>query len=288
MFKRLAVLLNVTLASSLAFSGCTVDAQLANSLLSSLQKSIASNTDSSTGQATLTAKDLATAADTAGVKVVCGGKDLSIASADDSEDSEDSSTLIQNADTIQPVLLSYGGQKVSRIQIDVNLQNDLQQLPKYQGQARESRYKQIQQKYPQMRNAVPVPVKGNGGREIVFSQVTTTVRQQTQAGRPGQQGFPGGPFPGGQQMGPGGQFPGHQQMGPGSQQGGPGYFDPHQQSGRTPAAAGQLTAHPIQGFTNAKGESCSLMAKDAATTDTSSSDTTDTSSSDTSSDSSAE
>lgn len=307
MFKRLAVLFNFSLAASLALSGCTVDAQLASSLLSSLQKSVASNTDSTTGKATLTAKDLATAADTAGVKVVCGGKDLSIASADDADDTADATTLVEQADTIQPVLLSYGGQNVSRIQININLENELKQLPKIQGQARDQRFKEIQQKYPEMRNARPVPVKGGqGGHEIVFAQYETrtvtrttttsarpaTAARPTTAARPVQAGYGYG----GQQGGRPGYI--HEQ---GGQAGHgffagpfPGGFPGAPQAGARPAGAATAVAvssRPIQGFSNAKGESCELQAKNAATADssdtTSSSDDTSSDSTDTS-DSSAE
>lgn len=298
MFKRLAVLFNFSLAASLALSGCTVDAQLASSLLKSLQNSVASNTDSTTGKATLTAKDLATAADTAGVKVVCGGKDLSIASADDSTDTADATTLVEQADTIQPVLLSYGGQNVSRIQININLENDLKQLPKMQGPARDQRFKEIQQKYPEMRNARPVPVKGGqGGHEIVFAQyetrtvTTTTVARPATAARPVQAGYGyAGPQHGGRSgygYGPGVPAgPGFEGPMPGGPQAGERPMPPAHPT----VGAVTVAARPIQGFTNAKGESCELQAKDTTAdtnATTSSSDDTRSDSTDTS-DSSAE
>lgn len=177
-----SLLVSIALASGLLLSACTVDAQLASQLLSSLQKTVDANTDED-GKTTLNATDLAEAADEAGVQVVCGGKEMSIASADDDEDEDDDSdddsdkdsdeAVLKRAKRVHPVMFGYApqGGQVQRIQIDINLANELSQLPNYQGAQRTQRYKQIQSRYPMMQNAHPVVYQGGGqSRQIVFAQ----------------------------------------------------------------------------------------------------------------------
>ena len=151
---------------------------------------------------------------------------------------------------------------------------------------------------------MPVPVKGGqgNGREVMFAQFAQ--------GGPGAQGGHFGPPQGGQnerygqgggqmQFGQGGQSgrPGEQggrfaQGGP--QGGGQMQFGPGGPGGRfaPPQAAGKATAtavkgQPIQGYTNAKGQSCELQAKTTAAEATTTTTAADTASADTSADTAA-
>ncbi|HEY9840840.1 MAG TPA: hypothetical protein V6D23_10320 [Candidatus Obscuribacterales bacterium] len=291
MFKKAGIL--VSLSLSLILSGCTVDAQLASQLLSSLQKSVKNNTGAD-GKVNLTAKDLSSAAEAAGVKVVCGGADMSIASADDDEDEATDEEVLDEADTIHPVLIGYGpegGASVRRIHIDIDLENELRDLPNVQGPEREQRFRQICERFPQMRNAAPMPVRGGQGREVVFGQFggpggpggqpgqggkyeqgnygQSVKYGQAQYGQKPQANFrrPAPPPPPNGDFMPGeGPFMSHEGGFMSREDGfmpGEGEFMPGK-GGFMPGPGKRMVRKaPIEGFTDAKGQPCELLSDDA-------------------------
>lgn len=272
MSKASSLFLALTLGSGLFLGGCTVDAQLASSLLNSLKGKIEDNTDAD-GKVNLTAKDLSEAADEAGVRIVCGGEDMTIASLDEDEDA-DEDEVIEDADYVHPVMLGYGpggprGGYAQRIQIDISLGQELGRLNQFRGAERDMQYRKIQQRYPQMAKARPIPVKGGSSKEIVFGEFCgcehehgmTQSRPASAGARPAM-AYAGKPAAGGYFM-PGRRAGYAHPMPPIPA----GYEHP-----MPPIPAGEATAAvparrvawhgmPIEGFKNAKGQPCELLSQ---------------------------
>ena len=277
----------LALSCSLIFSACTMDAQLASQLLSSLQSSIKKNT-AEDGNVTLTASALASAADEAGIEVVCGGDPMKISSVDDDEEAdsdedqddddsdeetEDTTQAqyghhfqgpLQGANQIHPVMIGRGNApgQFQRIQIDIHLANELQGLQQWQGAERDQHYQDIQRRYPMMQHARPIRYQGGQqagqqGRQVMFAQFTEEEGQS--------RAYPAYP------AGKAGY--GYAQ---GANQSGYGYAYAQRGTQTTSAKAttGKVARYPLPAqFLNdmpgAKGQPCSLLSQTESTDDSS-------------------
>jgi hypothetical protein len=253
-------LFSLGLTASLLLTGCTVDAQLASQLLSSLQA--ATKNTSTTGKASISASLSATgsatdstSADdsvisidsstnqavlTRALQVACGGPGMRIASVQEDTETVAEATaeptseptaeptseptseptaeptdapveeVLSSTDDVQPVVVALADPtatpnqkeaKSRRVKIDARLEVELRQLSQFKGTDRDRRYANIQQRYPEMRNAMPVPVQTKNANQrqgnsvqIIFVQMPQMGARPGMAAMPAPAGFrPGGP-----------------------------------------------------------------------------------------------
>jgi len=304
--------------SSVILSGCTVDAQLASKLLSSLQNSV-NEAGADDNAVTLEDGSVVSAIADAGknYQVVCGG-DMSIASleeeATDSTESTEATdatettettatteTVLEEAEVVEPIVVApveaTATAPAKRVRLSADLQGKLRQLSKYQGADRQRQFQDIQRNYPEMRNTQAVPVRSaTGVQQAIFIYIggqqaaapTTQARPAVPAnaaGHPFMTQPQAGTRPGfGGQYG--GQFGGHYGN---STAGKPGQATtrPVKATPTTSAKPTTSTGTTRVGFAGSVeigGQTCRVVARESTTTD--STDTTSTT--DSSDDSAAE
>ncbi len=279
--------------SSVILSGCTVDAQLASQLLSSLQKSVK---DAATDDNAVTLEDgsVVSAIADAGknYQVVCGG-DMSVASLDEEivETTSSEEALIE-ADEVEPVVIApveaTAAAPAKRVRLSAELQGKLRQLSKSKGADRQRQFQDIQRNHPEMRNTQAVPMRSAAG---VQQAIFIYIGGQGAAVPPTPQALPAQPAAGRPGMAPQPHQPGR-----------PGFGGPQpgiQQPGQTtrpvkavpatstkPTTSSGTTRVGFAGSVEIGGQTCRVVARESASS-TAEADSTSSSSSSSSSDDSA-
>ncbi|MGE3727179.1 MAG: hypothetical protein AB7I41_16595 [Candidatus Sericytochromatia bacterium] len=177
-------------------------------------------------------------------------------------------TAVPATEEVQPVVVALADPAATphqkearsrRLKIDAQLEVELRQMGKMKGSDRDRRFMDIQQRYPVMRNTVPVPVRARGQniRQVNSTQIIFV--QMPQMGfNPGRQAYP-----------PQAAYRPGYASGGGYGTGGQGYF-PQPRQGASAVAANRVKVSGkaiLEGLGNLPCQGYAAPAEEAESTD---------------------